>query len=167
MQFITVAKAQGDPDSHIHTSGECSDLTSPILRCSALVPAASCWVWAQTWASFKVWHELWQGMGLIVQLGHLQERSWSSSTSILREKIGYKCEHSPHLAQNTLSWSSSLHQSHINGKPWEVLNMSVKVEQQVFQQLFSRHKSLLCPCIGGRGIGAAKSTASFLLMFHS
>lgn len=40
MQFMTVAKAQRDPDSHIHGSGECSDLTSPILRCSALVPAA-------------------------------------------------------------------------------------------------------------------------------
>lgn len=41
MLFITVAKAQHDPDSHIHRSGECSDLTSPILRRSALVPAAN------------------------------------------------------------------------------------------------------------------------------
>lgn len=40
MQFITVAKAQRDPDSHIHGSGDCSDLTPPIWRCSALVPAA-------------------------------------------------------------------------------------------------------------------------------
>lgn len=41
MLFITVAKAQRDPDSHIHRSGECSDLTSPILTRSALVPAAN------------------------------------------------------------------------------------------------------------------------------
>lgn len=41
MSFIAVAKAQHDPDSHIHRSVACSDLTPPILRYSASAQAAS------------------------------------------------------------------------------------------------------------------------------
>jgi len=81
MSFIIMAKAQRDPDSHIHRSGKCSDLTPPILRYSALAQAANsiCSLLGLGPYLSKIQgitHATsGRGQGLIVYEGHLKERS--------------------------------------------------------------------------------------------
>lgn len=83
MSFITVAKGRHDPDSHIQRSGECSDLTPPISRYSALAQAANsiCKLLglgpylSKTQGITHAPSD--RGRELIVYEGHLRERSWS------------------------------------------------------------------------------------------
>lgn len=132
MLFITVAKAWHDPDSHTDSSGECSDLTPPILRYPASAQAANsnCKLLGsdpylsqiqgithatsdkgQRWLCMKVISK--SGADL---LAHQSSYSGLDTNSAI-----------PQPVQNPLTSSCQLHQSCTN--PWKLLNNLKKMEQ--------------------------------------
>lgn len=125
MSFITMAKAWHDPDSHIHRSGECSDLTPPIVRCSALAQAAN-----------SICKLLGSGPGLSRIQGMTHAASdkgrglscvkfiWMSGADLPAHKSSYRAliqmQTFPQHVPNPLPSSCQLHQSCRNRNPWKV-----------------------------------------------